>query len=152
MRIFPYGIARNRLRQAARQLKVPIQSETDLQDAQAVVTLRHHFRKRPHPIVEAENLGIPIYVLRSDTRSQLVRFLSGLFNLSPSKAVKPDDEKTLEHTQHAIKTVLDGERWVELDPASSYIRRLQHQMARQADLLSYSHGKEPNRRVRIYRE
>jgi len=152
MRIFPYGIARNRLRQAARQLKVPIQSDTDLHHAQAVVTLRHHFRKRPHPIVEAENLGIPIYVLRSDTRSQLVRFLSGLFNLSPSKAVKPDEEKTLERTQHAIKTVLDGERWVELDPASSYIRRLQHQMARQADLLSYSHGKEPNRRVRIYRE
>jgi stage III sporulation protein SpoIIIAA len=152
MRIYPYGVARNRLRQAARQLNVPIQTETDLHQAQAVVTLRHHFRKRTHSIVEAENLGIPIYVLRSDTRSQLVRFLSGLFNLSPSKPVKPDEEETLERTQGAIKTVLDGERWVELDPASSYIRRLQHQMARQANLLSYSHGKEPNRRVRIYRE
>ena len=152
IRIHPYGVARNRLRQAARQLNVPIQTETDLHQAQAVVTLRHHFRKRTHSIVEAENLGIPIYVLRSDTRTQLVRFLSGLFNLAPSKPVKPDDEETLEHTQSAIKTVLDGERWVELDPASSYIRRLQHQMARQANLLSYSHGKEPNRRVRIYRE
>lgn len=152
MRIYPYGVARNRLRQAARQLSVPIQTETDLHQAQAVVTLRHHFRKRTQAIVEAENLGIPIYVLRSDTRTQLVRFLSGLFNLSPAKSVKPDDEVTLERTQRAIKTVLDGERWVELDPASSYIRRLQHQMARQANLLSYSHGKEPNRRVRIYRE
>ncbi len=152
IRIYSYGVARNRLRQAARQLNVPIQTETDLHQAQAVVTLRHHFRKRTHAIVEAENLGIPIYVLRSDTRSQLVRFLSGLFNLSQAKSVKPDDEVTLERTQYAIKTVLDGERWVELDPASSYIRRLQHQMARQANLLSYSHGKEPNRRVRIYRE
>jgi stage III sporulation protein SpoIIIAA len=152
IRIFSYGVARNRLRQAARQLNVPIQTETDIHQAQAVVTLRHHFRKRTQAIVEAENLGIPIYVLRSDTRTQLARFLSGLFNLSPSKAVKPDDEETLQRTQHAIKTVLDGERWVELDPASSYIRRLQHQMARQANLLSYSHGKEPNRRVRIYRE
>lgn len=152
MRIFPYGVARNRLRQAARQLNVPIQTETDLHQAQAVVTLRHHFRKRTQAIVEAENLGIPIYVLRSDTRSQLQRFLSGLFNLAPSKPIKQDDEETLQRTQKAIKTVLDGERWVELDPASSYIRRLQHQMARQANLLSYSHGKEPHRRVRIYRE
>ncbi len=152
IRIFSYGVARNRLRQAARQLNVPIQAETDLHQAQAVVTLRHHFRKRNQAIIEAENLGIPIYVLRSDTRTQLMRFLSGLFNLAPGRTARPDEEETLLHTQQAIKTVLDGERWVELDPASSYIRRLQHQMARQANLLSYSHGKEPHRRVRIYRE
>ncbi len=152
IRIYSYGVARNRLRQASRQLNVPIQTETDLHQAQVVVTLRHHFRKRNQAIVEAENLGIPIYVLRSDTRTQLTRFLSGLFNLAPSRPQKNGDEETLQHTQRAIKTVLDGERWVELDPASSYIRRLQHQMARQANLLSYSHGKEPHRRVRIYRE
>jgi len=152
IRIFSYGVARNRLRQAARQLNVPIIAETDLHQAQAVVTLRHHFRKHNQAIVEAENLGIPIYVLRSDTRTQLARFLSGLFNLAPARPAKQDDEEALQQTQRAIKTVIDGERWVELDPASSYIRRLQHQMARQANLLSYSHGKEPQRRVRIYRE
>ena len=152
IRIYSYGVARNRLRQAARQLNVPVQTETDLHQAQAVVTLRHHFRKRNQSIIEAENMGIPIYVLRSDTRTQLTRFLSGLFNLTPSRPQKNGDEEALNQTHRAIKTVLDGERWVELDPASSYIRRLQHQMARQANLLSYSHGKEPHRRVRIYRE
>ena len=48
--------------------------------------------------------------------------------------------------------MLNGERWVELPPAASSVRRLQHQMARQANLLSHSYGKEPNRRVRIFRE
>jgi predicted RNA-binding protein Jag len=47
---------------------------------------------------------------------------------------------------------LNGERYVELPPATAYIRRLQHEMARQANLTSHSYGKEPNRRVRIYRE
>jgi stage III sporulation protein SpoIIIAA len=152
MRLFSYGVARNRLRHAAKQLNLPVKLENDLEQAQAVVTLRHHFRKRTKPVVEAENLGIPLYVLRSDTRTQLQRFLSGLFNLSTGKTVEQTDEQALRQTQGAIKAVLDGERWVELKPASSYIRRLQHQMARQANLLSYSHGKEPNRRVRIYRE
>ena len=32
------------------------------------------------------------------------------------------------------------------------IRRLQHEMARQANLTSHSYGKEPNRRVRIFRD
>jgi predicted RNA-binding protein Jag len=52
----------------------------------------------------------------------------------------------------AIDAVLNGERWVELEPANAAVRRLQHQMARQANLLSHSYGKEPYRRVRIFRE
>ncbi len=58
----------------------------------------------------------------------------------------------LRETQAAIEAVLNGERWVELSPANASIRRLQHQMARQANLVSHSYGKEPNRRVRIFRD
>jgi stage III sporulation protein SpoIIIAA len=150
--IFPYGVARNRLRQAAKQLKVPIKVETDIKKAQAMVTLRHHFRKRTQSIIEAESLGVPIYVLRSDTRTQLQKFLRGLFDLTQEEHVRRPEEEALYNTQRAIMTVLEGERWVELNPSSSYIRRKQHLMARQANLMSHSHGKEPNRRVRIYRE
>ena len=151
-RIFSYGVARNRLRQAADQSKVPIKIVNELEQSELVVTLRHHFRKRPQPLVEAEDLGIPLYVLRSDTRKRLIDSLRDLFNLSSPPTGAREEEEALKQTQRAIHAVLDGERWVELDPTSSYIRRLQHQMARQANLQSYSHGKEPNRRVRIYRE
>jgi predicted RNA-binding protein Jag len=80
------------------------------------------------------------------------RFLSGLFNLAPADPRGQNEEEALQQTHRAIETILNGERWIELSPASSFIRRLQHQMARQANLYSYSYGKEPNRRVRIYRE
>jgi len=55
-------------------------------------------------------------------------------------------------TQTAIQSVLNGQRFVDLEPAPSTVRRLQHEMARQADLVSHSYGKDPNRRVRIYRD
>jgi predicted RNA-binding protein Jag len=32
------------------------------------------------------------------------------------------------------------------------VRRLQHEMARGAELVSHSYGKEPRRHVRIFRE
>ena len=150
--IFPYGVARNRLTQAAKQLGVPIVIEKEASRAQVVVTLRTHFRKRQRVIVDAENRGTPVYVLRSNTITQMERFLSGLFNLTPVGPRAQNEEDAMQQTQRAIETVLNGERWVELNPASSYLRRLQHQMARQANLYSYSYGKEPNRRVRIYRE
>jgi hypothetical protein len=145
-------VARNRLEQAAKRLGVPIIIEKQTGNAQVVVTLRTHFRKRQRTIVDAENRGTPVYVLRSNTVTQMERFLSGLFNLEITDPRARNEEEVLEQTQGAITAVLNGERWVELSPASSYIRRLQHQMARQANLYSYSYGKEPNRRVRIYRE
>jgi hypothetical protein len=91
-------------------------------------------------------------VLRANTISQMERFLGDVFNLAT--AFEDDDsvDEAVSDTQQAIQAVLNGERWVELAPASSYVRRLQHKMAQQSNLVSHSYGKEPNRRVRIFRE
>lgn len=151
-RIYPYGVARNRLTQAAKRLGVPAVVVNDVGQAEILVTLRSYYRKRMHPIVDAEHRGLPIYVLRSNTINQMVQFLTDLFNLPQESAVDLSVEQALQETQGAINAVLNGERWVDLPPASAYIRRLQHQMAREAKLISHSLGKEPYRRVRIYRE
>ena len=152
VRVYPYGVARNRLLQASRRLGVPAQVVDNAGEADVLVTLRAYYRKRQRPIVDAEQRGMPVYVLKANTAGQLQQFLSDLFNLS---AIPPDnytEEPVLHETQAAIDAVLNGERYVELPPATAYIRRLQHEMARQANLTSHSYGKEPNRRVRIYRE
>jgi hypothetical protein len=145
-------VARNRLNQAAKRLGVPIVVERDLKDAQVLVTLRPNWRKRQRPIVDAEQRGLPVYVLRANTVNQMERFLGELFNLADDPRNDNAMDRVMQETQQAIDSVLNGERWVELSPATSYVRRLQHQMARQADLVSHSYGKEPQRRVRIFRE
>jgi stage III sporulation protein SpoIIIAA len=152
IRVYPYGVARNRLAQAARRLGVPVVVVDDVGEADILVTLRAYYRKRQRPITEAEDHGKSIYVLRANTISQMQQFLSDTFNLSVEAAEERGTDPALQNTQAAIDAVLNGERWVELPPASSYIRRLQHQMARQANLTSHSYGKEPYRRVRIFRE
>ena len=152
MRIYPYGVARNRLLQAAKRLGVPVLVVKDVGDADALVTLRTYYRKRMRPIVDAEQRGMPMYVLRSNTVNQMQKFLSELFNLSKYTDKESKVDRAMQETQGAINAVLNGERWVELTPASSYVRRLQHEMARGANLTSHSYGKEPHRRVRIFRE
>ena len=151
--IYPYGVARNRLLQAAKQLKVPAKIVRNLNDADALLTLRRYYRERQQPVKEAEERGLPIFVLRSNTSQQMEQFLVDLFNLSSVPArPKASETAIVDQTQAAIQAVLNGERWVDLDPASSTIRRLQHEMARQADLVSHSYGKEPQRHVRIFRD
>jgi stage III sporulation protein SpoIIIAA len=149
--IFTYGVARGRMIKAAKALDVPIEIEKNVRDAQLAVTLKHHYRERPKPIQEAEELGLPIYVLRSNTGKRMEHFLKDVFNLKNDN-LSQNEEEALRQTQGAIQAVLNGERWVELPPASAYIRRLQHQLVQQANLESHSYGKDPHRRVRIFRE
>ncbi len=94
---------------------------------------------------------MPIYVLRANTSSQMESFLSDLFDLHAAGVDDPSMDSALQEAEQAVQSVLNGARSVDLSPASAYIRRLQHQMARQANLVSHSYGKEPQRRVRIFR-
>ncbi len=152
IRIYPYGVARNRLMQSAKRMSVPAIVVKDLSEADALVTLRAYYRGRQQPILEAEQRGMPIYVLRANTNNQIEQLLADIFNLSLSASSPDNWEDFTSQTQAAIQAVLNGERYVDLDPAAAPVRRMQHEMARQAHLVSHSYGKEPNRRVRIYRE
>jgi hypothetical protein len=152
MRIYPYGVARNRLTQAAKRLGVPALIVDEAGQADVLVTLRSYYRKRQRTIMEAEQRKVPIYVLRANTINQMQQFLGDLFNLYSDEAGNSGMDSVVQETRLAIEAVRNGERWVELQPAASAVRRLQHQMAREANLVSHSYGKEPNRRVRIFRE
>jgi predicted RNA-binding protein Jag len=80
-------------------------------------------------------------------------FLADLFNVNTDTWA--DDgalDQAVRETQSAIEAVLNGSRTVDLAPQSAPIRRRQHELAREANLVSHSYGKEPYRRVRIFRE
>jgi stage III sporulation protein SpoIIIAA len=152
IKIYPYGVARNRLLQATKRMGVPAMIVKDAAEANALVTLRTYYRDRQQPIIDAEHRGLPIYVLRSSTVGQMEQFLGELFNLRAERASSSEIDGVRHQTEQAIQAVLNGERWVDLPPGPSLVRRLEHEMARQAELISHSYGKEPRRHVRIFRE
>jgi hypothetical protein len=151
VRVYPYGVARDRLIQAAKRLGVPALFAKDAGEADVMVTLKSYYRDRQQAIMQAEHRGMPIFVLRANTVSQMEQFLSDLFNLSETAPAAEMDAVKLQ-TQAAIAAVLNGERWVDLPPGSATERRIQHELARDAELISHSYGKEPRRHVRIFRE
>ncbi|HEY64263.1 MAG TPA: AAA family ATPase [Caldilineae bacterium] len=147
--IYPYGIGQNRLRQAAANLHVPVVIAKDLKEADVVMTLKNYYRKRPQPIAEAQRRGIPVYVLRSNTVTQMESCLADIFQIP----AQPADTlaEAIAEAEEAIRKVLNGAPAVDLRPQSAEIRRQQHQLARAANLISHSYGREPFRHVRIYR-
>lgn len=150
MQLYAFGIPRNRLAQSVRQLGVPAEIVDSLEDADVLITAKAYYRQRPKVISEAEHLNIPIYVLRSNSLTQMENCLADLFSLSTAESTPY--EAAIEESENAVRRVLAGERMVDLSPQNAFIRRQQHEMARSANLISHSYGKEPYRRVRIFRD
>jgi stage III sporulation protein SpoIIIAA len=143
--IFPYGVSRVYLEQAIRELKVPIRIQHHVDDADMVVTLKNYYRRQDSPLRAAEAEGIPISILRSNTVSQVRAFLGRLYNIEPGD---PADD-AMREVREGIERARQGTA-VELSPQSAYVRRLQHQLVEESELVARSTGKEPRRRLRIY--
>ena len=155
LRIYPFGVSRNRLEEAIRSVRVAAVIVRTIKEADAVMTLKNYYRRRPQPLVEAEVNGTPVYVLRSNTQQQMESVLANVFEVArpapePEKPTDPQLQ-AMEEAEAAINSVLDNAQAVELRPQSSYIRRLQHQMAERYNLRSRSRGQGADRRVEIYR-
>ncbi len=145
LRVLPFGVSRKRLEQAIRELQLPVIIARNIDEADVVMTLRSEYRSKPPTVRDAEERGLPVYVLKSNTILQMHASLTSIFSL----ALDPR-EAALRETEEAIGMVIERSEAVELSPQSAYIRRLQHQMAERANLVSRSRGREPYRRVRLY--
>lgn len=146
--VFAYGVARNRLLQAAKRLNVSINIVDDMGQADVLVTLKSYFRRQRKLIIDAQNRRTPVYVLRANTVTQMESFLAEALDLEVNS---PDPfEQAIAETERAIQLVQSGQPSVDLKPVGSAIRRYQHQLARQANLVSHSYGKGSNRHVRIF--
>ena len=173
LRIYGFGVSRNRLEHAIQSLRVPATVVRDPRDADIVLTLKNYFRQRAQPIREAEARGMPVYVLRSNTGVQMEQLLGTLFptrthDERPGLEVSPPDIEdvkgkastavedplltAISEAEDAISSVIDGGPPVQLSPQMSRIRQVQHQLAERYALTSRSLGREPHRRVEISRD
>ncbi|MGI6250172.1 MAG: R3H domain-containing nucleic acid-binding protein [Anaerolineaceae bacterium] len=149
--VYAYGVARNRLAQVIRNMGVPARIVRTPEEADVFVTQRRYYKERLQPIVEAEEKGMPIFVIKSNSEGQIEQFLSDLFSIR-KLSTGAEENEALRQTVEAINLVQAGEKFIDLDPVDARIRRLQHNLAQRADLVSQSYGKEPNRYVRIFRD
>ena len=151
-KLYLFGVNRSRIIQMGEEMNADFDVVERLQDANVFVTSKNYFRRRPQQVRDAENARLPIYVLRSNTPPQMRQLINNLDPVRKQRNLPRYYQTAIDEAEDAVQQVMDGEDEVELNPQTSYIRRLQHMVAQRSDLGSHSQGKDPNRRVRIYKE
>ncbi len=149
VKLYPFGVSRARLEQAMRSTGVPVDLVSDIRNADALVTLRTYYRRKPALVRDAEERNIPIYVVKANTAYQMEQVLLQFRGGERPGGRRDPMTEVFKDTEDAIAKVMDEGRAVELPPSNSYVRRVQHQIAGRFNLESTSTGKEPYRRVTI---
>ena len=175
VRVFLFGVGRDKLEVAATESGIPVQIVNELRRADLVLTTKTHYRRGSQLVRIAESSGTPVCVLRKNTMPQLQEFLGtvikgwhgggngqgdgfipdlgndddGLPFTGGSSS--PAMEKAMGEAEQAANRVLSGEQTVHLAPQRSYIRRLQHLLGQRYNVASVSQGREPERAVLFYR-
>ena len=116
------------------------------------MALKANYRKEPAKLQEGISRNIPTYVIKSNTYIQIDTVLREVFHMPLEVS---EEDLAVSSVEDAIEEILGdktgGLQSLELAPQSSFIRRLQHQIAENNSMVSESVGTEPNRRVRISR-
>jgi hypothetical protein len=144
VRIYPYGVSKDRLMRAINDLQVSATIAKNPRDADVVLTLKAHEKRQPRTLKDMEDQGLEIAIIRSNTVSQMKAFLMQTFGLQEQQG---EEEQALSEVNEAVDRVMSFGKPVELAPQSAHIRRLQHLMIEQHGLGSESRGEVPWRRV-----
>ena len=172
VRIFLFGVGRDKLEAAAAESGIALQIVNELRRADLVLTTKTHYRRGSQLVRIAESSGTPVCVLRKNTMPQLQEFLGTvikewhgggsngmLANLGndedgppfTGQNGSPTMERAMDEAEDAANRVLSGEQTIHLSPQRSYIRRLQHLLGQRYNVASVSQGREPERAVLFYR-
>jgi stage III sporulation protein SpoIIIAA len=144
LRIYPYGVSKDRLMRAINDLQVSATIAKTPKDADVVLTLKAHEKRQPRTVKDLADQGLEVAIIRSNTVSQMKAFLMGAFGLENQRN---EEESAINEVTEAVDKVMSFGKPVELAPQSAHIRRLQHQLIEQHGLGSESRGEVPWRRV-----
>jgi stage III sporulation protein SpoIIIAA len=161
LRVYGAGISRSLVEQVSRARRLPVESAGSVELADVVLSVRQQLGRDPHVRRQAQELGIPILVIKSASMPQIQRGLERLLDrrqpqtrhLAPQApgGDADDDLAALEECRLAVEqVVLPQGQPVELLPRSERVRRLQAELAAHYRLRSADFGRGPERRLRVF--
>jgi stage III sporulation protein SpoIIIAA len=160
LRVYGAGIGRGLLEQVVRARQLPVEVMDSVERADVVLSVRQQLGRDPHVRRQAQELGLPILVIKSDALPQLQRALERLVQRHRPAALPPTDSgagalddahAALEECRLAVEQVVLAQgQPVELLPRSAAVRQQQAELAARYRLRTAVFGHGEQQRLRVF--
>ena len=149
--LYPFGISKGSLKSLIKEYGASLKITDNENDAKIFLTTKAHYSRKPESLHKAQQMGIPVHVLRKNSKEQVKKFLEKYTPEIKKKSFAFGTNHTvvnaLEELQAGVRRIFDGEMRVELNAQNSFVRRLQHKAASKEGIHSMSIGEGTTRRV-----
>ena len=148
--IFPYSVNRANIDMAIESLSLVCRIVNNPEEADVFLTTKSALKRNPRLEKLARDHGAKIFAIRVSSVDHIARFLKFFFKLDSE--IKDDDmlNQAIILVEAGVEKLRIHNKPVELPPADSYMRRLQHQIVEEQGYRAQSVGDEPFRRVKLY--
>ena len=157
LRVCGVGVSRTLLEEAARSRSLALEVVEAPEGADLLLTLRGQLGQEPALRRRAQDLGLPILVIKSESLHQLQRALERVSEQRPPSTASggvaglDDAHAALEECRLAVEqVVLPQGRPVELLPRSEPVRRMQAELVNHYRLRSAVFGRGQQQRLRVF--
>ena len=169
LRVYGSGVSRSQLEQVARSRQLPVELAGSVELADVVLAVRQQLGRDPHVRRQAQELGIPILVIKSAALPQVQRGLERLLANRQGRALGELDAAgeskayggqsaglddalaALEECRLAVEqVVLPQGHPVELLPRNGRVRQMQAELASHYRLRTAVFGRGPAQYLRVF--
>jgi hypothetical protein len=157
LRVCGVGVSRALLEEAARSRSLALEVVEAPERADLILSLRGQLGREPGLRRRAQDLGLPILVIKSESLHQLQRALERVTDRRPSGTTEngvtdlDDAHAALEECRLAVEqVVLPQGRPVELLPRSEPVRQMQTELVNHYRLRSAVFGRGQQQRLRVF--
>ena len=152
-KIYLYAVSRTIVEKVIERLDLNAEITRSIEDADIVIAHKNFAKGGAKVLSTANSYRLQIFYVKTNSMAQIQKVLKEALDIVETSQTLcgyyDDAERALDEAKAAINKILAGAEHVELSPQNQHIRKLQHELVEQHNMMSKSVGEGDNRHLRI---
>lgn len=152
-KIYLYAVSRSIVEKVIERLDMKAEITRNLDDADIVLAHKNFAKGGAKILSTANDYRLQVFYIKTNSMAQIQKVLKDALQITEAsqtlQGYYDDAERALDEAKAAINKILAGAEHIELQPQNQQIRKLQHELVEQHNLISKSVGEGENRHLRI---
>ena len=152
-KIYLYAVSRSIVEKVIERLDLKAEITRNLDDADIVIAHKNFAKGGAKILSTANDYRLQVFYIKTNSMAQIQKVLKDALQITEAsetlQGYYDDAERALDEAKAAINKILAGAEHIELQPQNQQIRKLQHELVEQHNLISKSVGEGEERHLRI---
>ena len=151
-KVYLYAVSRSIVEKIIERLDLNVEITRNIDDADIVIAHKNFAKGGAKILSTANDYRLRVFYIKTNSMAQIQKVLKEALDITEVETLQgyyDEAERALDEAKAAINKILAGASDVELQPQNQHIRKLQHELVEQHNLISKSVGEGEQRHLRI---